>query len=113
MTNKITYLQAGEHRVPNLTIPYQPKLNKYALMRKKFLKEHRPSQYTTLLLTGELSSHLFETGKLAQLQVNSIMEQLGKQMAAPESGNSIEMTAFRNTLLQLAEEQVLPETIYA
>ena len=110
---KITYLQAGEHRIPNLTMPPQPKLNKYALMRKTYLKEHRPSLYTTLMLKGELSRHLAETGERTQAQVDQVMEHLSGLATAPRSGDTLSNTAFRSRLLMQAEEMVFPETIYA
>ena len=110
---KITYLQAGEHRIPHLSIPPQPKLNKYALMRKTYLKEHKPSLYASLMLKGELSRHLEQEGKRAQMQVNLLMEKLSEQTPAPRPGDTLANTAHRNSLLAQAEEQVLKEIVYA
>ena len=109
---KITYLEAGEHRIPNLTIPPQPRLNKYALMRRKYLQEHRPALYTSLLLSGELSRHLQETGERTRQQVESIMTHLMRTIPAPRPGDTMAMTRYRTSLLNMAEEQVFPETLY-
>ena len=110
---EIKYLQAGEHRLPNLFMPYQPKGNKYAQMRKMYLKNHKPNLYTAMILKGELSNHLFETGLRAQHQVEVLMAQLANQTTAPSPGDTISMAAYQNALLKTAEAQVLPQTVFA
>lgn len=109
----IQYLQAGEHRLPDLHLPYQPKANKYARMRKMYLKNHRPNLYTTLLLKGELSQHLSDTGMRAQHQVEVLMAQLANETIPPPPGDAISMAVYQNALLKTAEAQILPQTVFA
>ena len=58
----MTYHRKGDYLFPNLMIDEQPEvmIGKYGLLRKAFLKKHRPSLYQSMLATGKLSYHLVE-----------------------------------------------------
>lgn len=50
---EITYSQRGDYLIPDLILSeeeHQP-IGKYGRMRKRYLKEHRPVIYSTLLLS--------------------------------------------------------------
>jgi hypothetical protein len=51
--------------LPNIVLSEQPgehpPLGRYGRMRKAFLKEHRPIEYSRLLMTEQLFPHLRET----------------------------------------------------
>ena len=51
---EITYTRQGDYNLPNLLPPQEEPVphGKYALLRKKFLKEHRRVTYTNLLTNG-------------------------------------------------------------
>lgn len=57
-----TYRQEGDYLIPNLVLPDTSdyKIGKYGRMRRSYLKEHRPSLYSTLVLDGILFKHLAE-----------------------------------------------------
>ena len=58
---EITYTRQGDYNLPNLLPPQEEPVphGKYALLRKKFLKEHRRVTYTNLLTSGKLNGHEF------------------------------------------------------
>ena len=62
MENRLNYTQVGDYLIPNLTLADQPSraLGKYGLLRKDFLREHRPILWGTLVLNGELYRHLLK-----------------------------------------------------
>ena len=99
----LNYLRAGEYRVPALTIPEQPNLNRYAKMRKSYLQNSKPNRFAALLMTGELTEHLNSVGTLTSHLVEQTMESLQTQ----------DPTLTREQLQRRAEELVFPETIYA
>jgi hypothetical protein len=82
LTMELTYRMEGDYRVPNLTVPEESPviLGKYALLRKKYLKQHRRVLYLNLLTAGTLNAHLTEIEQTA----TSRMEQLTVQMAAAQ-----------------------------
>jgi len=114
---ELTYRQNGDYLVPNLTLEEQPRETpgKYARMRRRFLKEHRKGQYSALLLSGRLTTHLTEIDRQARDQVDATLA----RMAAAEGVNEqlkatdqMEWVRRMNSLKAEAEEAVLRELIY-
>ena len=77
---EITYTRQGDYNLPNLLPPQEEPVphGKYALLRKKFLKEHRRVTYTNLLTSGRLTSHLAEIQQTAQRRMEEIVAQMAK-----------------------------------
>lgn len=76
--NGLHYELVGDYYLPLLTIPEAPTLGIWGRRRHRYLKEHRPVVYNTMLLSGELFSHLAEVDQ----QANELHVRLIKQMAA-------------------------------
>ena len=60
MTTELTYTRCGDYSIPNLkleTTEERP-LNKYGRMRRTFLREHRPIEYSILAMEQKLFPHL-------------------------------------------------------
>ena len=74
---ELTYTMQGDYLIPDLTVPESPKLGKYGMLRRTFLRKHRDGIYTGMLLNGTLNSHLEEVDR----QANEMMERLTRQMA--------------------------------
>ena len=111
------YTMRNGYRLPNLLPPQEPEiyLGKYALLRRKYLKQHRRVTYTNLLTTGKLNQHLMEVEQTA----SSRMEQLTRLMAQSEgvteslkAENQMKWVGLMNNIRQAAEETVLKELIY-
>jgi hypothetical protein len=65
----IEYAQAGDYLMPLIALsdsPDAPPLGRYGRMRRAFLKEHRPIEYSRLLLGEELFPHLREVDAIAK-----------------------------------------------
>ena len=74
----IEYHLEGDYYIPNLIMSKQEKitLNKYGRMRLKYLKEHKKSDYTIMLMSGTLSTHLKEIQETADNRVQQIINKL-------------------------------------
>lgn len=74
----ISYTLCGDYYLPDLEIQEQEEAHygKYGMLRKSFLKEHRPGRYSSYLLIGKLVSHLNEVDR----QAHERMEVLVRQM---------------------------------
>ena len=112
------YTMKNGYRLPNLLPPQEPEihLGKYALLRRKFLQQHKRVTYTNLLTSGKLNQHLMEIEQTASSQ----MEQLTRQMAQTEgvteslkAENQMKWVGLMNNIRQAAEETVLKELIYS
>ena len=114
---ELTYRTEGDYRVPNLTVPEESPvvLGKYALLRKKYLKQYRRVLYLNLLTAGTLNEHLTEIEQTA----TSRIEQLATQMAAAQgvmeklkAENQMQWVGLMNNIRHSAEELVLSDLIY-
>lgn len=53
-SNGLSYTLHGDYYLPDLAVnEEEPTYGKYGMLRKQFLKEHRPARYQYLLMTGE------------------------------------------------------------
>ena len=116
--NGITYTRQGDYNLPNLLPPQEPEApsGKYALLRKKFLKEHRRITYTNLLTSGKLSSHLAEIQQTAQRRMEKIVAQMAKAEGVTEelkARDQMKWVQMMNNLQNAAEKMVLAELIYS
>ena len=114
---EITYTRQGDYNLPNLLPPQEPEVpsGKYALLRKKFLKEHRRITYTNLLTSGKLSSHLAEIQQSAQRRMEEIAAQMAKAQGVTEelkASDQMKWVQMMNNIQNAAEETVLAELIY-
>ena len=114
---EITYTRQGDYNLPNLLPPQEEPVphGKYALLRKKFLKEHRRITYTNLLTSGQLSSHLAEIEQTAQRQMEQMVTQMAKENGVTEElkeRDQMKWVGLMNNLQNAAEEVVLAELIY-
>ena len=49
--NELTYTRCGDYYIPDLELSEQPEapIGKYGRMRQRYLKEHRPGLYSSLM----------------------------------------------------------------
>ena len=114
---EITYTRQGDYNLPNLLPPQEEPVphGKYALLRKKFLKEHRRVTYTNLLTSGKLNSHLAEIQQTAQRRMEQIVAQMAKAQGVTEelkAQNQMLWVQRMNNIRQAVEEQIFQDLIY-
>ena len=114
---EITYTRQGDYNLPNLLPPQEEPVphGKYALLRKKFLKEHRRVTYTNLLTSGKLNSHLAEIQQTAQRRMEEIVAQMAKSQGVTEELKALDQMEWvhrMNAIRDSAEEIIFRELIY-
>ena len=112
-----TYRQVGDYFIPNLVLPdtgdYQ--IGKYGRIRRTYLKEHRKSFYTSLMLEGTLFKHLAEIDQSCNERMEVIVSAMANQENVTEelkATDQIEWTRLMNGIRHRAEEIVLTELVY-
>ena len=111
-----TYIRNGDYLIPNITLESteQRPLNKYGRMRRTFLKEHRPTQYSILAMSQKLFPHLWEIQETAERRLNQMMEELLAQNPAPDKATDpMAWVQHMNSLKAQAEETIFAELIYS
>ena len=112
---EITYHRKGDYLYPNLTLETDETLTitKYGLLRKSYLKTHKPHWYQSMLMTGKLERHLAEIDQTAQERVERIVDQLSQTNPPPDKEpNPLGWAAHMNSLTAMAEEGVMREVVY-
>ena len=113
----LSYTLIGDYYLPNLIAPEgSPAVcGKYALQRRRYLKQHHRTMYINLLTTGTLGEHLAEI----EQTVRERMELLTQQMAERENvterlkaEDQMQWVGRMNNIRNRAEEIIREELIY-
>lgn len=113
---ELTYTMQGDYLIPDLTVPESPKLGKYGMLRRTFLREHRDGIYTGMLLNGTLNSHLEEVDRQAQKMLDDLTEQMKELNGVTEqlkAEDQMRWVQMMNSIRHSAEEVTLNDLIYA
>ena len=112
----LTYTMQGDYLLPNLEVPESPKVGKYGMLRRSFLRSHKQALYTGMMLEDTLNSHLEQVDKEANMLLEKLMTQMMQEQGLTEelkSRNQMLWVQQMNNLQQSAEEVVLKELIYS
>ena len=112
----LTYTMQGDYLLPNLEVPESPKVGKYGMLRRSFLRNHKQALYTGMMLEGTLNSHLEQVDKEATMLLEKLTTQMMQEQGLTEelkSRNQMLWVQQMNNLRQSAEEVVLKELIYS
>ena len=115
--NELTYTRSGDYWIPDLSLSQQETqpLGKYGRMRKKYLQEHRPVLWNSLILTEKLYPHLREIDETANRRLEQMMPGLMQSAGVTEAlkaSNPLKWVGLMNSLKAQAEEVILTELIY-
>ena len=112
----LTYTMQGDYLLPNLEVPESPKVGKYGMLLRSFLRSHKQALYTGMMLEDTLNSHLEQVDKEANMFLEKLMTQMMQEQGLTEelkSRNQMLWVQQMNNLRQSAEEVVLKELIYS
>ena len=115
--NGLWYELQGDYYIPCLVLDEeetQP-IGMWGRKHLRYIKEHRPVIYTTLLLSGKLNSHLVEIDNRAAEMFERLMKQLAEKEGITEQLKAQDQMAWvgaMNNIRNAAEEIVLADIIY-
>ena len=114
--NGLSYTLHGDYYLTDLVLnEEEPTYGKYGMLRKQFLKEHRPIRYQNLLLSGKLTAHLNQIDQEATEQVEVLMKQMAEKQGVNENlkrRNPMKWIRLMNNVKASAEEIVLKDIVY-
>ena len=88
---------------------------KYGMMRKTYLKEHRPAMYSLYMLEDRLTEHLNTVDDEAQERMDILVRQMMERQGITEelkACDQMEWVRAVNGIRNMAEEVVLRELVY-
>ena len=101
---------------PNLvSTDEEPHYGKYGMMRKTYLKEHRPAMYSLYMLEDRLTEHLNAVDDEVQERMYILVRQMMERQSITEELKARDQMAWVravNGIRNMAEEIVLNELIY-
>ncbi|BFK10564.1 TnpV protein [Coprococcus phoceensis] len=101
---------------PNLvSTDEEPHYGKYGMLRKTYLKEHRPAMYSLYMLEDRLTEHLNAVDNEAQERMGILVRQMMERQGITEelkACDQMEWVRAVNGICNMAEEIVLNELIY-
>ena len=115
---ELKYTRTGDYKLPNLTLKDNKKgtINKYGMLRLNYLKHHKKSLYTTLLMKDELTNHLVSVSKDAETLLNDLMKSYKKRdeklSERNKEINPVKWVKLMNNYKNTVEEIILKELIY-
>ena len=113
---ELTYTKQGDYLIPNLSLPESPKVGKYGMLRRTYLRNHHRGLYTGMMLSRTLNNHLEEIDREANELVETLIRQMAKEQGVTESMKADDQMAWvrcMNAIRDAAEEVVLREVVYA
>mgnify|MGYP001044352778 CR=1 FL=1 len=112
----ISYTLYGDYYLPDLVLnEEEPTYGKYGMLRKQFLKEHRPIRYQNLLLSGKLTAHLNQIDQEVTEQVEVLMKQMAEKKGVTEElkvQDQMKWVRLMNNIKVSAEEIILKNMVY-
>lgn len=112
----LTYHNEGNYLLPDLIPPEAPKIGKYGMLRRTFLREHHNGIYTGMQLSGKLNRHLEEIDQQATEMADRLTEQLAEKQGVTEemkATDQMKWVGLMNNCKAQAEEIILSELIYS
>ena len=112
---ELTYRMESGYRLPNLDVPEAPKVGKYGMLRRSYLKNHRSAYYTGMLLSGRLDAHLEKIDRQATEMVERLTAQMAREQGVTEelkASDQMKWVGLMNNIQAAAEEAALAELIY-
>ena len=113
---ELTYRKVGDYFIPNLEAPEAPKIGKYEMLRRSYLRKNRQGTYTGLLLSGKLNKHLEEVDRQATEMMERLVFQMAKLQGVTEelkAQDQLKWIGLMNSIRAAAEEIVLRELVYS
>ena len=112
-----TYTKSGDYYIPDITLPEgsNRKIGKYGRMRHRYLKEHRPIIYSTMILDGTLWDHLAEVDIACNKRLDVLISGMQEKQGITEALKARDPIAWveaMNNIRSCAEEIILRELIY-
>ena len=116
--NELTYTRCGDYYIPDLKLSEQSEapIGKYGRMRQRYLREHRPGLYSSLILSEKLYPHLLEIDRAARERMDAMLPRMMEAAGVTEELKACDQLAWvgaMNSIRSRAEEIILSEMIFA
>lgn len=113
--NGLWYELHGDYYIPCLTVPNAPQVGIWGQRHLRYIREHKQSFYSALLLGDKLNDYLTEIDKSATEMYNRLVAQMAAREGITEqlkARNQMEWVPRMNAIRNAAQEIVNAEVIF-
>ena len=115
--NDLDYVLVGDYYIPAITLrePDTHSVGRWGHLYIAYLRDYRPTQYSTLVLSGRLHSVLADLNEQASERCNRIIQQMMRAEGVTESMKASDQMLWvrtMNSIRSRAEEIIKFEMIY-
>ena len=114
---ELNFIKSGDYYIPDLELSEQPEapIGKYGRMRQRYLKEHRPGLYSSLILSEKLYPHLLEIDRAARERMDAMLPRMMEAAGVTEelkARDPMRWVGLMNMLRAQIDELIFCELIY-
>lgn len=111
----IPHIRSGDYFIPDLKMKEETRpIGKWGRMHRDYLKEHHPTQFNTLVLSGNLWTYLADLNEQAQQRMETLTAQMRSTEGITEAlkaADPVGWTQRMNNIAARAEEIIREELI--
>lgn len=113
---ELTYIRCGDYYIPDIRLPEENRtIGKWGRMHRDYPREHHPTRFNDLCLSGELWTYLADLNEQAQSRMELIIEQMKATEGVTEHLKAVNQMAWVSAMSSIrnrAEEIVKSELIF-
>lgn len=115
---ELEYVKCGDYYIPALMANEEQEepLTKWGIMRRNFLKEHRPGIYSGMMLEGTLYEHCLTIQHQAEERIDVLVDQMAQAQGGDErlkASDQMRWVRMMNNIRACAEDNVRNDIIFA
>lgn len=112
----IPYIRSGDYFIPDLKLPEETRpIGKWGRMHRDYLKERHPTQFNTLVLSGNIWTYLADQNEQTQQRMEALIAQMQSAEGITEelkATDPIDWIQRMNNIAVRAEEIIREELIH-
>ncbi|MBR4256394.1 MAG: TnpV protein [Clostridia bacterium] len=112
----LKYELVGDYYYPCLKAPETPKVGRFGMLYHDYLRNHKRTTYSGLMLSGKLKEQIEEVDRQAEEMFSQLVEQMKQAEDVTEqlkASNQMEWVRRMNNIRNRAEEIVESEVVFA
>ena len=113
--NGLDYELVGDYYYPCLEAPEAPKVGRFGILYRDYLRSHKRVTYSGLMFSGKLKEHIEDIDRQAEDMFSQLVDRMKQAEGVTEqlkAKNQMKWVCRMNTIRHRAEEVVLQDLIY-
>ena len=113
--NGFDYKLVGDYYIPCLKAPEAPKVGRFGMLYRDYLRTHNKVTYSGLMLSGKLKEHIEDIDRQAEDMFSQLVDRMKHAEGVSEqlkAADQLEWVRRMNSIRNRAEEIVKSEVLF-